>query len=67
MDIREARISSGITPKQFSEMFNIPIDTVKNWESGRRNPPKWAEALILEKLESMGGGHDGGKQGGEAG
>lgn len=53
MTIKEARILAGFTQKTFSEEFGIPIDTVKGWESGRRTPPEWAEALILEKLNNL--------------
>ncbi|MBD5395033.1 MAG: transcriptional regulator [Lachnospiraceae bacterium] len=51
--IKEYRQAAGLTQKQFSELFKIPIDVVKSWDSGRRNPPEWAEKLIIEKLESM--------------
>lgn len=52
-DIKEKRISAGITQKQFSELFNppIPIDTIKKWDSGKMNPPEWVEGLIIEKME----------------
>lgn len=53
MKIKEYRKSAGLTQKQFSDLFKIPIDTVKNWDSGRRNPPEWAEKLIIEKLKLM--------------
>lgn len=53
MSIRECRKSAGLTQKQFSELFEIPIDVVKSWDSGRRNPPMWVEKLIIEKLERM--------------
>ncbi len=53
MTIKESREAAGLTQKQFSDMFEIPIDVVKSWDSGRRKPPKWAEKLILEKLNGM--------------
>lgn len=49
--IKERRKAAGLTQKQFSEMLDIPIDDVKSWDSGRRRPPKWAERLLIEKLE----------------
>lgn len=51
--IKEYRQAAGLTQKQFSELFGIPIDVVKSWDSGRRRPPEWAEKLIIEKLEQM--------------
>ena len=53
MTIKEARTAAGLTQKGFSQLFKIPIDVVKSWDSGRRKPPEWAEMLILEKLERM--------------
>ncbi|MFR4605272.1 MAG: hypothetical protein ACLUAA_04425 [Acidaminococcus intestini] len=29
--------------------------SLEKWEMGIRKPPEWAAALIIEKLESMGG------------
>lgn len=49
--IKEYRILAGFTQVQFSELFGIPIDVVKSWDSGRRKPPEWVERLIIEKLE----------------
>lgn len=51
--IKEYREKAGMTQKEFSELFEIPIDVVKSWDSGRRTPPAWAEKLIIEKLNTM--------------
>lgn len=53
MSIKEYRISLGLTQKQFSKIFGIPIDVVKSWDSGRRKPPEWAEKLIIKELERI--------------
>lgn len=53
--IKNARLVSGMTQKQFAEMFDIPIDTVKAWDCGRRKPDKLKEKLIIEELERMKG------------
>lgn len=50
MQIKELRLKAGLTQKQFSDMFEIPLDVVKSWDAGRRKPPAWAEKLIVEKL-----------------
>lgn len=56
MTIKEARKAAGLTQKQFSELFDppIPLDTVKNWDSGKAYPPAWSESLIIEKLKTLG-------------
>ena len=51
--IKEARQSVGLTQKRMSELLLIPLRTIENWESGKRNPPLWAENLIVEKLQTM--------------
>ncbi len=52
-EIKNRRRLVGLTQKQFSELFKIPIDTVKNWDSGRRKPPEWAEKLIIKELDRI--------------
>lgn len=51
--IKEYRQAAGLTQKQFSELFEIPIDVIKAWDSGRRKPPIWAEKLIIKELERI--------------
>ena len=51
--IKEARMAVGLTQKRMSELLLIPLRTIENWESGKRNPPLWAENLIVEKLQTM--------------
>ena len=51
--IREARKTAGLTQKRLPELLLIPLRTIENWESGKRNPPLWAENLIVEKLQTM--------------
>lgn len=55
MNIRECRKSAGLTQEELSKLFNpqIPIDTIKNWDSGRRKPTEWAEKLIIEKIKGF--------------
>ena len=51
--IKEARQTAGLTQKRMSELLLIPLRTIENWESGKRNPPIWAENLIVEKLQMI--------------
>lgn len=53
MSIKEYRKAAGLTQKQFSELFEVPIDVVKSWDSGRRKPPEWAEKLIIQELKRI--------------
>lgn len=51
--IENARISAGLSRVEMSRIFEIPVRTLEDWESGKREPAPWAEKLIVEKLESM--------------
>ena len=51
--IKEARLNAGLTQAKMSEVFKIPKRTIENWETGNRKPPKWAEMLVVEKLNGM--------------
>lgn len=50
MIIKEKRKEANLTQKQFAELFGIPIDVIKSWDSGRRNPPEWVENLLIKEL-----------------
>lgn len=53
--IKEARQAAGLSQQKMSDFLKIPKSTIEKWEMGIRKPPEWAAALIIEKLESMGG------------
>lgn len=53
MTIREARQSIGMSRRTLSEKLEIPIRTIEDWEIGRRNPPKYVENLVVEKILSF--------------
>lgn len=52
-EIKKARLEAGLSRAEMSRTFKIPIRTLEDWESGKRNPAPWAQNLIIEKLESM--------------
>lgn len=51
MTIKELRLSARMTQKQFAGYFNIPLRTIENWETGKRNPPEYLIELIRYKLK----------------
>lgn len=51
MDIKELRLSTGMTQTEFGEYLNIPMRTIQNWEGRQRNCPKYVIELIEYKLE----------------
>lgn len=46
MKSRELRDKTGLTQFKFASMYDIPIDSVKNWESGRAIPPEYVLKLL---------------------
>lgn len=51
MILKEARVEYGLTQKELSEITEIPLRTIENWESGKRNPSPWVEKLVYSYLE----------------
>lgn len=51
--IKSARIAAGLTQSEMSKRFEIPLDTIKKWDSGTYKPPEWAAKLLLEKLQEV--------------
>jgi DNA-binding transcriptional regulator YiaG len=44
--VRVLRTSLGLSQKAFSEKYGVDIETLQNWEQGRRSPSKVAETLL---------------------
>ena len=51
--IKEARKAAGLSQQGVTDALGIPRRTLQDWEAGRRTPPKWAEALVVEQLEKI--------------
>jgi putative transcriptional regulator len=43
---REVRASTHLTQTQFAERIGVPVETVRNWEQGKRSPRGPARALL---------------------
>lgn len=51
--IKEARQAAGLSQQGVTDALGIPRRTLQDWEAGKRTPPGWAEALVIEKLEKI--------------
>ena len=51
--IREARRLAGLSQQGVTDTLGIPKRTLQDWEAGKRTPPGWAEALVVEKLNKI--------------
>ena len=44
--VRRVRKRLGLSQAEFAECVNVPIDTIRNWEQGKRYPTGAAKALL---------------------
>jgi putative transcriptional regulator len=44
--VREVRARYGLTQEAFAEKIEVPLETVRNWEQGKRSPRGPARALL---------------------
>ncbi|WP_323966016.1 NadS family protein [Aeromonas hydrophila] len=51
---KSIREELNITQKQLAELLNTSVDTIKSWESGRRNPSGLARKVLLILSEDIG-------------
>lgn len=51
MNIKEIRLKTNMTQREFAEYLNIPQRTIENWEGGQRTPPEYVIELIKYKIE----------------
>lgn len=46
MKIKEIRQASGLSQTKFANLISVSVDTLRNWEQGRRSPTGPAKALL---------------------
>ena len=44
--VRQVRARCGLTQAAFAEKIEVPIETVRNWEQGKRSPRGPSRALL---------------------
>jgi putative transcriptional regulator len=44
--VRHVRVRCGLTQAAFAEKIEVPLETVRNWEQGKRSPRGPARALL---------------------
>lgn len=49
--IKKLREELNMTQKQFSDWLNIPLQTLRQWEQGKRTPPNYVYKLIEFKCD----------------
>lgn len=46
LDVRAMRNRSQLTQVEFAERLGVPLETIRNWEQGKREPRGPARALL---------------------
>lgn len=57
MDIKAIRQLHGLSQRALSDLTGIPLRTIENWETGKRNPPEYVVRLLefyLDKTKPNG-------------
>ena len=51
--IRELRDFTGMTQKEFANMYGIPLSTLRKWEQGESSPAPYVLNLLARTLPSL--------------
>lgn len=57
--LKEARLEYGLTQKDLSDITEIPLRTIENWESGKRTPSPWVKKMVYSYLKQYPKNHYG--------
>ena len=53
MTIKEIRMQTGLSRKEFCERFSIPLRTMEEWEAGRRKPPEYIPRMLAYYVQIL--------------
>ena len=55
MNIKSIRLSLNLSQAKFADKFGIPVNTLAQWEQGKRKPPEYISRMIyaIIKMERM--------------
>jgi putative transcriptional regulator len=53
--VRHVRARTGMTQSAFAEQIEVPVETLRNWEQGKRSPRGPARALrkLIDQVPSV--------------
>ncbi|PTH79911.1 NadS family protein [Aeromonas veronii] len=46
-DVKKIRAANGLTQEALADFLSSSVDTIKSWESGRRNPTSLTSKVLL--------------------
>ena len=50
MEIKEIRTLTGLSQANFGKKYNIPVRTIQDWETEKRNPPAYVVELLAFRV-----------------
>ena len=51
MNIKSIRISLNLSQAKFADKFGIPVNTLAQWEQGKRKPPEYIPKMIYTIIQ----------------
>jgi predicted nucleotidyltransferase len=48
--IKQARVNTGLTQDELSQLIGMPVKTLRNWEQEIRKPNQWTVDLIIDRI-----------------
>ena len=48
--IKQARINTGLTQDELSQLIGMPVKTLRNWEHEIRKANQWTADLIIDRI-----------------
>lgn len=52
-NIKEIRYTTGLSQREFAQMYGIPLSTLRNWEQGTNSPAPYVMDLLVRTLPSL--------------
>lgn len=52
-NVKEIRESTGMSQRDFAQLYGIPLSTLRNWEQGSNSPAPYVVNLLARTLPSM--------------
>lgn len=52
-NIKEIRLTTGMSQQEFAKMYGIPLSTLRNWEQGTNSPAPYVVDLLVRTLPNL--------------
>lgn len=52
--VKELRSKTKLSQSKFALLLEIPLNTIQDWEQGRRVPPKYVVTMMEDSLKLKG-------------